>query len=122
MTNIAILYRPGYLAIMTGTTVLTIDNFQHIDLVTAGFHLEAEVGVTDLATETDTMKPVRKNHRAHAGLIGVIIHQHITILGNDYRRHREQGKDENYGCALVAFKHAGIPWFTDHQTICLLEI
>jgi hypothetical protein len=88
MADIAILDGPGYLAIVAGPAILAIDNFQHVNLVATGLHLETEVGMANLAPETDAMKPMGENHGPHAGRIGVIIHQHVTILGNHYRRHR----------------------------------
>jgi hypothetical protein len=47
-----------------------------------------QVGMANLAPETDAMKPMGENYRAHAGSIGVIVNQHVAILGNHYRRHR----------------------------------
>ncbi len=88
MADIAILDGPGYLAIVAGPAILAIDNFQHVNLIAAGFHLETEVGMANLAPETDAMKPMGENYRAHAGSIGVIVNQHVAILGNHYRRHR----------------------------------
>jgi hypothetical protein len=88
MTDITILDCPGHFTIVTGTAVLTIDNFEHIDLVTPGFHFESEIRMTNLASKTNAMKPVWKNNRAHPGRIGVIVNQHVTILGTNHRRFR----------------------------------
>ena len=68
MTDIAGFHRPGDLAIVAGAAILAIDNFQHIDIVSARFELETQVGMADLAAKTDTVKPVRENHWPHAGL------------------------------------------------------
>ena len=84
MTDITVFDRPGNLAIMAGTTILPIDNFQHIDLITAGFHFETQIGVTDLASEADAVKPVRENDRAHCSSIRIIIYQYIAIFGMEY--------------------------------------
>ena len=73
MTDIAIFNRPGDLTVVAGSAEFTIDNFQHVDLVAPGFHLEPEIGVANLATKSNAMKPVRENHRAHTGCVGEIV-------------------------------------------------
>jgi len=81
MTEIAAFDGPGYFSVMASATILTVDNFQHIDLIAARFHLESKICMADLASEADAMKPVRKNDRAHACSLRVIIDQYIAVFG-----------------------------------------
>ena len=81
MAEIAAFDGPGYLSVMASAAVLTVDDFQHVDLVAARFHLESKIGMADLASEADAMKPVRKYDRAHTRSLRVIVDQYIAVLG-----------------------------------------
>ena len=67
MAQIAVLHRPGDIAVVTGAAIFAINNLQHVDLIASGLELEAEIGMADLATEADPVEPVGKDDRAHAG-------------------------------------------------------
>ena len=69
VADIAVFDRPCNFTIVTGAAVFSVNDFQHIDLITTGFHLEAEIGMANLATEPNTVEPMRKNNRAHAGIV-----------------------------------------------------
>ena len=43
VAQVASLYRPGNLAVMTGAAIFTVDDFQHVDLIAASLHLAASV-------------------------------------------------------------------------------
>ena len=92
MTDITGLHRPRNLAIVAGAAILAINNFQHIDIVSACFELEAQIGMAYFATETDAMKPVREDNRAHTGCFRIVVDHDIPIFGID-RCNRDCKKD-----------------------------
>jgi hypothetical protein len=65
MAEVAVLYRPGNSSIVARTTILTINDFQHIDFITPGFELEPKICVTDFASKPHAVKPMREYNRAH---------------------------------------------------------
>ena len=64
MAEIAIVDRPGYLAIVACTAKSAVGYLFHCHVVGTYLHLESEFRVTYPALETDAVKPVRKNDRA----------------------------------------------------------
>jgi len=90
MTQDAVFYRPGNLAIVTRTTELSLDDLVHVDVVAASLELESEVGMANLATEAYAMEPVREDHRAHASGIRIIVDYHVSVFS-----HRRSGFDKN---------------------------
>lgn len=93
---------PGDIAIVAGATELTIDNFQHVDLVAAGLKLEAQVRMTDLATESNTVKPMGKDSRPHTRLIRVVINYDITVFCLRYRGPEQPTKNKAQGQQILA--------------------
>jgi hypothetical protein len=65
MAEIALDRTPGDLVIVACAAVSSVDDTQHIDIITAGAQLEPDLHVTHVATEADSMEPVRKYNRAH---------------------------------------------------------
>jgi hypothetical protein len=87
---------------VAGTTELTIDYFQHIDLVAAGLELEAQVSMTDLATKSNTVKPVGKDSRPHSRFIRVVINYDITVFRLRYRGPEQPTKNKAQGQQILA--------------------
>lgn len=85
---------------MASATELAVKDFQHRDVVATGFELKAKIAMTDLATETNAVKPVGEYGRAHACRVRVIVDYDIAVFsfrilipGEIYRRadkHHEQ--------------------------------
>ncbi|HEY3327124.1 MAG TPA: hypothetical protein VGK14_08110 [Novimethylophilus sp.] len=90
MAQIAVFDRPGNFAVMAGPAELAIDDLDHVDFIAAGLELEAQVGMADLAAETNPMEPVRENSRAHTGFIGIVVDDDIPIFGIGRRDIDEQ--------------------------------
>ena len=81
MTDVAVFNRPGDAAIVAGTAIFAVDDFHHVDLVAAGLKFEAKIAVTDFAAKSHAVKPMWKDHRAHARLVGKVIDYDIAIFG-----------------------------------------
>jgi len=90
MAYVAVFYRPGNLSVVACTTKLAIDNFQHINFIATGLELKTQIGMTDLAAKSYTMKPVGEYDRPHPGIIRVVIDNHITILSLSSRWQQDQ--------------------------------
>lgn len=71
---------PGDSTIVTFTAILPFNDLDHADLIGTGPHHE-DIGVTDLALKPDAMKPVGEDHGRHLGLLGLPVHDDISILG-----------------------------------------
>ena len=65
---------------MTGTTKLAINDFQHADVVAARLESKPKVPMADLAPKANAVKPVRKNDRAHARVVGIFINNDVAVL------------------------------------------
>ena len=65
---------------MAHTTKLTIDDFLHGDVIAARAHLKSQLKMTNLATKSNAMEPVRVNHRPHALLLRMLIEYHVGIF------------------------------------------
>ncbi|MCM2307105.1 MAG: hypothetical protein NDI91_06515 [Sulfuritalea sp.] len=96
VTEIALVRRPGNLAVVTCAAKTSLDNIRHLEIIAADAHLEPKLGVTHLASEADAMKPVRKNHRTHTFLFGPTIQHDISIFGSGLRCYREQARDQQH--------------------------
>jgi hypothetical protein len=81
MAKVTVFYRPGHIAIVTGTAILTVDYAQHVDGVPACLELEAEISMADFAAKSNSVKPVRKDDGAHAGIIRELVYYDVTIFG-----------------------------------------
>jgi len=93
MAQDAVFHRPGNFAVVACTAVLSFYDLVHVDVIAASLELETEVGMAHFATEANSVEPVRKNHRAHARGIRVIIDHDVAVLG--HRRCRID-KDSDY--------------------------
>ena len=91
VADITTIRRPGNITVVAGAAERAVRNVRHIEVIAADTHLETELMVTDLATEPDTMEPVRKYHRAQAFLFGTPVEDNIRILGS--RRHGRQNRE-----------------------------
>ena len=94
MAKIAVFHRPGNFIVMASTAVLPVDNLEHVDFITTCLEFKTQVGMTDFAAKSDSMKPVRKNHGTHLGRVRIIIHHDIAI----FRMHQRAGRhaDDHY--------------------------
>ena len=92
MTQVAILDSPGNLAIMAHSAKFALRDFIHGDIIGARPHFKPQFVVTDLATKTDSMKPVRKHHGPDALLFRIIVQYHVAILrtGRGRKYHSSQ--------------------------------
>lgn len=90
---------------MAGTAVLAIDNLEHIDLIAAGLHFEAEISVAYLASESNSMEPVWEHYRPHSGRIGIVVNDNVTVLSIycDWRSKKQNAKHDHY--ISVTIKH-----------------
>jgi len=98
MAHVAIFYRPGNLAIVTGTTKLTVNNFGHVDFIATRLELEAKIGVAYLASKAHAVEPVRKNDGAHAGFFSIVVNDDITIFRPRFGNTGEQQPPNTYYC------------------------
>ena len=79
---------------MTGSTILSIYDFQHIDLAASCLKWEANVTMAGLAGIAYTMKPVGKYDRPYTALVRIIIEDNIAIFSPAFatvKNAREQG-------------------------------
>jgi hypothetical protein len=68
VTQIAVLDRPGNVAVMAGAAVFAVDDLQHADFIPPGLELEAQVGMANLAAKTYPVKPMWEHDGAHPGI------------------------------------------------------
>jgi len=95
VTPIAVDRGPGDAAVMTLSAEVAFDDFDHIDIVGSLSHLENR-GMTDLAFESDSMKPVGENDGRHSGLLGVVVQGDVAVFGLGNRRNVEsEEKSDN---------------------------
>lgn len=97
MTQIASIRRPGNVTIVAGATKTPFGDVGHPEIVGADAHLESQLGVANLATETDPVKPVGKHHRPHAFLFRPPVQHYIGILRVGGRNDSEQSCAEQQG-------------------------
>jgi len=71
---------PGNSTIVALATILPLDDLDHTDLIGPGPHHE-DIWVADLALKPDAMKPVGEDHGWHLRLLGLPVHDNISILG-----------------------------------------
>ena len=98
MTAVTVEWGPGNLAIMTFSTKLTLNNLNHINFVSPGPHFK-DRGMADLTFEPDSMKPMGKYNRRHAGLGCLTIECNITIFclrcGGEIEKNEQSGDKED---------------------------
>jgi hypothetical protein len=75
---------------MAGATVLTVNNMEHVHFVPTSLEFKSKVGMTDLASETNPMKPMRKNYWTHAGFIRKVVNHYIAIFSPGQGRKKYQ--------------------------------
>jgi hypothetical protein len=80
VAQVAIFDRPRNVTIMAGTTVLPVNNANHINFTGAGFELKSEIAVTGIATKAYTMKPVREYNRTHARIASELVQNDVPIF------------------------------------------
>ena len=97
---------PGDLVVMARAAKFSIFDVSHHYIVCTGAHFESDLGVTYRTIETDAMKPVREDHRTHAGFFRPFVHYHITIFRQRVRW-RKQREQETYAC-----RHQQVPAVT----------
>jgi hypothetical protein len=81
MAEIAIFDGPGNSTIVACAAELSIYDLEHIDVVSACLECEAQITVANLASKPDPVKPVWEDDRAHARIVGVLVHDHVAVLG-----------------------------------------
>jgi hypothetical protein len=101
MAQYTVLYGPRNLTIVAGAAVFALNDLVHIDIVPSGLELEADIGVTDFATETYAMEPVWKHGRTNSCLVRVIVYYYVAVLCFGRRRSGQdcqycQSPDEQY--------------------------
>jgi len=79
-----IIDRPGDLAIVAHTTVLTVNDLAHGNFISSHAHFKSKFMMTNLAAKPNPMKPVWKNNRAHIILFSHSIQYDIRILGTNH--------------------------------------
>lgn len=94
MAKVASIGCPGDVSIVAGTTELSIHDISHLEIVAPYAHLEAELGMAYLAAKTDTMKPMRKDHRSHPLPFRAPIEYDVAILGRGPRHHTGQSDQQ----------------------------
>lgn len=80
MAHLAIFDGPGDITIVASAAKFAIDDLRHVDPVTAGLEHEAQIGVTNLALKANTVKPMGKDRRPHAGGIGKIVDDDVAVF------------------------------------------
>ena len=65
---------------MTGSTILTIYDFQHIDLAASRLEGKADIAMTGFAGIAYAMKPVGEYDRPNSTLVRIIIEDNIAIF------------------------------------------
>jgi hypothetical protein len=73
MAKVTVLQPPGHIIIVTGTAILAIADFNHVNFICAGAHDKTELAMANFAAKTDAMKPMRENYRAHIVRLGLLI-------------------------------------------------
>ncbi|MDP3514016.1 MAG: hypothetical protein Q8S20_14850 [Sulfuritalea sp.] len=96
VTEVALVGRPGNLAVVTCAAKTSLDNIRHLEIIAANAHLESKLGVAHLASEADAVKPVRENYRPHTFLFGPTIQHDISIFGCGRRCYCEQARDQQH--------------------------
>ena len=122
MTQIAFIDTPCGIAIVACPTIFAIHDLGHIDAALAGLHGKSQLAMAVPATVAHPVKPMRENHRAKAGFLGVIVQHDITILSlcNGATRHSQQGYENNKRHSADEFDN---PWIqTPHVARLLLAI
>lgn len=96
MAHVAPLYRPGNLSVVTHSTETPLYDRVHRDVIGTCAHLEAKLGMTNLAAKSYPMKPMRINHRPHAILFGRVIKDYVGVLclSKACREEYEQGQEK----------------------------
>ena len=83
MTEIAVIYGPGDLAVVTGAAELAVDDSLHGHIIGAHTHFETQFVMTDPALKADAMEPVRINDRPDPFLLRVSVKHDIRIFRFD---------------------------------------
>jgi len=79
MAAVTVERSPGGFAIVAFATKLPLDDLNHADLIGPGPH-DKDIGVANFALKPNAMKPVREDHRGHLGLLGLPVHDNISVL------------------------------------------
>jgi hypothetical protein len=70
---------PSDLSVVAFPAKFSINNFRHRDIVATGTHFE-NFGVAYIASKTETVKPMWKNHWSHSLMFGVPVKHHVRIF------------------------------------------
>jgi len=54
VAEFTILNGPGHVTVVASSAILAVDDFHHVDIVTAGFELKAEIAVAHLAAKANS--------------------------------------------------------------------
>ena len=66
---------------MASTAVFSILDICHVYIVSTSAHPETDFSVAYIAFEADAMKPVRKDHRTHAGYFSSLVEYYVPVFG-----------------------------------------
>ena len=112
MTKVATLRRPRDFVVVTGPAETAVNNISHGDDIGPGAHLEAELSMANLAAKADTMKPVRKDDRPHAVLLGIAVDHHVGVFSGGIIGHAEPCKHDRRA------DHGAEQDFSKHHWAC----
>jgi len=71
---------------MACSAILAIGNVRHQHIAGTDTHLETNFSVTNRASETNPMKPVREYHWAHTCFYRQLVERYITVFGSGWVR------------------------------------
>jgi hypothetical protein len=80
MAAVTVEWGPGGFAVVAFATKLSLDDLDHADLIGPGPH-DKDIRMANFALKPDTMKPVREDYGWHLGLLGLPVHDNISVLG-----------------------------------------
>lgn len=104
VAQIALIGRPGDIAVVASTAKASLDNIGHLEVVAADAHLESEFGMTNLAAEADAVEPMGEYHRPHTLFFGPAIENHVSILGRrrgNFHDQRQREQEQNPSLAYA---------------------
>src|SRR3972149_10293081 len=96
MTSVTVNWRPSYFTVMTFSTILTLNNLLHINIIGTLSHKEY-LFMANLTLKSDTMEPVREYYRRHACLLCVSVQREVGIFSLCRRKLNEAKNSNNKG-------------------------
>jgi hypothetical protein len=95
MTQVALVYTPGNLTVMTAAAVTPVYDVEHLYIVVSGLKMDAKIMMANLACKTNSVEPMREDDGIDACCGGVVIDYHIAVFGIQVRAGgKKQARDE----------------------------